>query len=279
MFLSCLTDGCSADNYGTKYLVSFMESTATDPKLELFPATKRTNAVRVDAQTGLGASTTVSTFASYTNGLHQAILLPSALKPEGVVLDTAAVEVTADADIGLYGMYTDDESCDGFLALPVDALDTEYYVMSYDQGGSRLSEFVVMAEQAATLVTITLPEAGPQLRFTYNTVEYKSGDTFSVTLNSFEVFQVQSAGELSGTKILATKRVGVISGSVRSAVAPASVLNPVAGHMMETLLPTSSWGTNYFIVPVSDRSRSDIIKIVTYEDDTNIDMLITAQGK
>lgn len=222
---------------------------------------------------------TLNTFFDFPNGLHQPFVLPSVVIPQGVVKLARVVEVTASADIALYGMTTTDStSCDGYLALPVDALGTEYYVVTHNQGGSRLAEFTIIANQAAT-VTITLPDAGSRLRFTYGANVYRSGIILTVTMAVNEVFQIQTDGDPSGTKIVATSAVGVLSGSVNTAVAPASLQNPVTGHIVETLPPTNSWGTSHFVVPVSDRARGDLLKMVTHDDDTEMTFYYSAAGK
>ena len=271
--------GCSSHSHGTKFLVAFMQSSSSNPVLELYPATKRTTTVRVDVKTPaflVNNNPVVNTFGSYTNALHQAFSLPVSVIPSGVASVFHGIEVTASLSVGLFGMDSEGSSCDGFMAMPVDMNGLEYYIMSHAQGG--LSEFIIVAELDNTVVKIILADAGPQLRFTYSGTTYTSGSTLTIPLNAYRVFQAQSSGDFTGTKIVADKRIAVYSGSVNSAVAPGQVAVPTTGLLVETLFPTTSWGTSHYIVPIPDRSRGDMVKLITKDDVTEVTFRYSAQG-
>lgn len=56
-----------------------------------------------------------------------------------------------------------------------------------------------------------------------------------MTLQRFEAYQAQSAGDLSGTRIQSSSRTAVFSGNVRTLVE----LSASRDHLVQQMLPTS----------------------------------------
>lgn len=79
---------------------------------------------------------------------------------------------------------------------------------------------------------------------------YPDGSVLSVTLQSYEVAQLQSTADLSGSKVAASSPVAVLSGHTN------------CNHVVEQLLPTSAWGTHYVVPPLASQSHYDLAYVV-----------------
>lgn len=101
-------------------------------------------------------------------------------------------------------------SDDGYLALPTDALGTEYYTISY--GNSAHTTFAVLATGDSTQVSFKLIN-NTQVFVQYKDHSYTSNQWIDVTMNKFDVFLIHSKGHLTGGYIVASRPVGDISGN------------------------------------------------------------------
>lgn len=82
-------------------------------------------------------------------------------------------------------------SDDGYLALPTDALGTEYYTISY--GNSAHTTFAVLATGDSTQVSFKLIN-NTQVFVQYKDHSYTSNQWIDVTMNKFDVFLIHSKG-------------------------------------------------------------------------------------
>ena len=77
---------------------------------------------------------------------------------------------------------------------------------------------------------------------------------------------METTSDLSGTKIIANKPVSVFSGH-RGAYVPYGNY----GYMIEQIPLTTSWGTTYYVAPLSTRNFYSI-KVLAAHDNTNVTM-------
>lgn len=101
-------------------------------------------------------------------------------------------------------------SDDGYLALPTDALGTEYYTISY--GNSAHTTFAVLATGDSTQVSFKLIN-NTQVFVQYKDHSYTSNQWIDVTMNKFDVFLIHSKGHITGSYFVASRPVGDISGN------------------------------------------------------------------
>ena len=83
-------------------------------------------------------------------------------------------------------------------------------------------------------VTITLPTRSG-LAVQANGQTYGSGQQFTITLDRFQVYQAQSDGDLTGTRVQTSSRAAVFSGNVRTKVE----LSGSRDHLVQQMVPTS----------------------------------------
>ena len=152
----------------------------------------------------------------------------------------------------------------GYLAIPDDALGDEYYVgTSCSFGGT--CQVAITPVENNTLVFITFPK-NVSGAFNCTNEPVVAGETLSFTLDEFDVLHFESRSDLSGLHIVASGPVAVVAGARNIST---RVFN-VYGSTMEMLLPVSKWGTNFIVAPNPNNDAGDVIKIVTYADNTEI---------
>lgn len=195
--------------------------------------------------------------------------------------------VTADRDVAVYALNQALTTSDATLVLPVTTLGTEYYIMSYNTDGilnpngtlstqTTPSEFAIVGVEDGTDVTIypTAPttESGMQIK----TVRLNRGQAI---LYQAEFSRTNLNYDLTGTRIVASKKVAVFAGHQRALV-------PVQGRgqlssrdqLYEQMIPRSVWGTTYIITPLAEpqgaqppsQGLTDLYRVLAAENGTEI---------
>jgi len=198
------------------------------------------------------------------NPLCASLIVPTAA---GVHLQKGIkIEAGSDVSVVVRQTYTDSES---YRAIPDSQLGTEYVVGTYcSNGGS--CQFAVIATQDRTSVNIILPNSAAS---TITCVSgqpingQSQGSDFVVTLNELDVFYLENANDLSGTRIVANNPISVIVGG-----RDIPYVNAAGnfGMMVEQIPPISKWGTEFMIGPGPRNDAGDIIKIVTNTANTEV---------
>ncbi|MCI5222702.1 MAG: hypothetical protein D3924_08545 [Candidatus Electrothrix sp. AR4] len=145
-------------------------------------------------------------------------------------------------------------SSDAALALPVDTMNTEYRVTTYLQGAKDgTPEFIVVAENDATTVTITPPGEPPT----------------AVVLNRGEGYFVHNDGDedsdLTGTKISADKPVGMTNGN-----RCVSYDGGFCDHIFEVAPPVQTWGNMIPVANIPETPLGVRYKILASRDNTDV---------
>ena len=140
-----------------------------------------------------------------------------------------AVHITADTTISVYGLNSRYQTTDTFLGLPISVLGTEYRAIGYTKLASDLlSALSIVATEDDTDVEIT-PTAT-------TSTGRPAGKPFKVRLRKGDVYTVgarwESIGpcDLTGTRIVATKKIAVFSGH-NCAYVPSKV--EACNHLVE----------------------------------------------
>ena len=81
---------------------------------------------------------------------------------------------------------------------------------------------------------------------------------------------------MTGTYIVSDKPVGVLSGNKKAVVGTTGASRD---HLVEMLLPVSSWGKNYATVPIPERQVGDIFRFLASEDNTHLNVTGVINGK
>ncbi len=227
--------------FPTQYLVS-------SQTLDLF-IVSQTNATGLVSVPGLSYS------APFSVAAGSAVTL---VVPSGAMLTTMdgvqnlGIQVTSDNNISIFGLEYEQYTTDGYLALPVGAIGTDYWVASYtadvNDGAATAvgsSEFAVVAGEDSTSVTITPAIA---------VGSHAAGVPYTVALNHGQVYQLQAnilTNDLTGTQVTANNSVALF-GANACADVPVSYIT--CNMLLEQELPLSTWGTAFITVPLAGRS-------------------------
>lgn len=210
-----------------------------------------------------------------------------ATQNENEQLSLRVFRVTADRDIALFALDQALTTSDATLVLPVTALGTEYYVMSYPSDGVlntdgtlngqyTPSQFVVVGVEDATDVTIypsaPTTESGMQVK----TLRLNRGQAM---LFQAEFSRTNLNYDLTGTRIVATKNVAVFAGHQRALV-PVQMRGRLASRdqLYEQMIPRSVWGTTYIVTPFAEpqdaqtppQGASDLYRVLAAENGTEV---------
>ncbi|XP_011807925.1 PREDICTED: IgGFc-binding protein [Colobus angolensis palliatus] len=163
-----------------------------------------------------------------------------------------AVVIHSDHAISVQALNAKPDTAELTLLRPIQALGTEYFVLTPPGTSARnVKEFAVVAGAAGASVSVTLKGS-----VTFNGKFYPAGDVLSVTLEPYNVAQLQSSVDLSGSKVTASSPVAVLSGH------SCAQKHTTCNHVVEQLLPTSAWGTHYVVPPLASQSRYDLAFVV-----------------
>ena len=154
---------------------------------------------------------------------------------------------------------------DATVVLPVEALGRDYVAATYDaltlDAREYPSELIVVSVEDSTVVEIT-----PAAR---TLAGRAAGNAFTVMLHRGQTYQVQSHGNLSGTRVRTVDgtpcdRIAVFAGNLAAQVDSCNSID----HLYEQMLPIASLEREYLAVPFASRPGGDVIDVVAIEDST-----------
>jgi hypothetical protein len=185
-----------------------------------------------------------------------------------VVEPGVAVRVTASEQITVYGLNRLLLSTDAFAALPTEVLGQRYRVPAWSAGVNGPSQLAIGAVPAfdgdtttPTRVTIT-PASAAGSR--------PAGVPYTVVLNPFDAYQLQSEGDLTGSLIQADRPIAVFSGN-RCANIPTEETG-FCDHVVEQIPPVSTWGNEALTVPLATRTSGDTFRILADQNGTQVQL-------
>ncbi|XP_033111658.1 uncharacterized protein LOC117112660 [Anneissia japonica] len=254
----------SMDSIGKNFIMTFMDNHQThtsDPYLTITAVTEGITTVYVYGKA-------ISSVYTINYGSSVYVDLPNSMVARTADSHDVAVQVTSDKDIHVAGIDSDSTTTDAFQAIPVDALGTEYYVMSFDAPSFEFSEFAITAVQNLTNVTITLSHS-----VIFETRSYIKGETITRTLEFMETIQIQSFGDSTGTHIVADAPIALQSGS-SCAFVPAT--SSPCDHLVEFIPPVNAYGYEFALAPFLNTQPGYVYRILAAYDNTTI--LISSQS-
>jgi hypothetical protein len=250
-------------NKGKDFVLTFLPNFDTSVTLELHLT---------------GANTEVTIHYPMNNPTFTETVTVSAGDIEIVTIPTGAANnwTTNDPSENAVRAFADDEfvaymvnrrqfSTDASLALPVEAMNTEYFVVSYPSTlvGADRSQFAVVAAFDNTTIEIT-PTAAMGTT--------AAGDTRVITLDRGESFLGQAntsgvAGDLTGTLITGSRPFGMTSGNKCTNI-PSNA--SYCDHIFQVAPAAQTWGN---FVPVANlplRPQGSVYRVIATEDDTEL---------
>jgi hypothetical protein len=235
---------------GTEFWLTFPTQYLINPQTLTLSILSQTSATGQVSIPGLSYNQSFSLVA------NNAVTL---VVPTGAMLTTMdgvqnlSIHVTSDNNISVFGLEYEQFATDGYLALPVGAIGTNYWVCNYTadvaQGPTTTigsSEFAVVAAEDSTSVTITPPiTVGP----------HPAGAPYTVALNRGQAYQLQAnlfTNDLTGTQVASNFPVALFSAN---GCADVPVSFGTCNMLLEQELPLSTWGTSFITIPLAGRNK------------------------
>ena len=123
-----------------------------------------------------------------------------------------------------------------------------------------------------TVVSITPTQVvvlPPAVTGQTNNIQVESGQTYHFTLHAMRTFMIESNHDLSGSKIVSSKPLSVISGHQCGNV-PKS--KGYCDHMAQQIPPIITWGTKHLSLPLAKRRSGSFYKILAAETNTTVNI-------
>ena len=166
-------------------------------QLELYLATQEKHDVTVHITSPKWNNPKIDLTVKVRDGVVEKVQLDPAFKMSGSNVSSKGLLITADGDIACYGANKETLSNDVYLCLPIDAVGTDYYAMSYSPASIK-SEIGIAGTKDGTSVSVTLPQNNGPVDVNFNGKTYHAGDTINVNLDKYDTLQLQSTGDLTG---------------------------------------------------------------------------------
>jgi hypothetical protein len=200
-----------------------------------------------------------STTVNVTAGTLSTVNVPLAVDvSSNGIIENKGIHITSDNPVTVYGMSQEGASTDAYLALPVDAIGTDYYVMSYTKTIGTV-QMTIVATEDNTSVTITPTASGGG---------FTAGVPGNVVMNEGQVFQLRAtSGDYTGSRVVSDKPISVFGGN--------ECVNIPVGFtycdfIVQQMVPTSGWGQSFVTVPLATRTGGDIFRIMAGENSTDV---------
>ncbi len=257
----CLAFGSAVfaqDSKGTEFWICF-PGNQLSPNPELYIAGEQAATVTVDIP-GISFNQVVNVPA----GGLQVVSLPGTAQVQTQFAATnLGIHITATHEVTVYGMNAQQASTDAYLAFPLDAIGTDYYVLAYnrDASFSLPTQATVLATQNNTTVTITASITDGPLT---------AGVPATITLQQGEVYQMRSLvtnADYTSTKITADKPISVFGGAQCTNI---SGTFRACDHLVEQMPPLSTWGKSFLTVPLATRLQGDVFRFLAQRNATAV---------
>ena len=203
------------------------------------------------------------------------IKLPAELHGDFFQKEAKAVRIKSTEPISVVLFDNNDGiSDDSSMIIPKSKLSTSYMVVTTDTSFTTkdtIHGFGIAALDEDTRINITLrlySTRDTTRTININGKSYGDLDTFEISMNNFETFQVGSNSlDLTGTTIESSKPVAVFSGSRCNTSVDSD--NPVCSQNMEQLPSKNEWDQKFILTPDIDKKHF-LIQICS-EGDTKIE--------
>ena len=196
--------------------------------------------------------------------------LPISLRMEKTKYLQNGIEILSTREISVLCLNNEGyrRAGDGYLALPTNSLGVVYVVASYQPYSTSYRANIAVISAHNNNTVIVLPNKNAVIY--YRGLWYDDSTSLlyiTLVLEKLEALYISGSSDLSGTIVIASKPVTVISG-----VDYARILGS-SDFLEAFLLPVSSWGYEYILTTVGamDKSQGDIFRIFAYENNTVVE--------
>ncbi|XP_071087392.1 fibropellin-1-like [Haliotis cracherodii] len=184
---------------------------------------------------------------------------------------------TSTEEITLFCYHVLANKGEGYLALPIETLSTEYIVVTHIDNHSvttpetslpytkdTQTAFVIIATEDNTQVVISLKIQGTLMAGGCGNGTFFNGESRTFTINKYQTVGAYCAEDITGTLITSDKPVAVISGHNMK------YTSVVKDGMQEMLLPVKSFGRSFYLPEPPSITGGAIYRVVGSTASTSV---------
>jgi autotransporter-associated beta strand protein len=265
--VNCSSNSCAFGNSGTEFWLTFPGNYAPDTNSPPQVLLSISGSFGTIGAVSIPGVPFVTNFTIPASGLTN-ITLPS-LADLGDAIDTIqtnGVHVTAGSPVNVDAFDHVAYTTDAYLGLPIKTLGTLYMVLGYRNvftGVPELNgtEFALVACQDNTTVTI-VPSS--------TVGGHAAGTPYNILLMQGQTYQLRNTNDapadLTGTTLSSSGPIAVFGGHQCADIPSSNVF--FCDYVVEQLLPTAFWGTNFVTVPLATRTKADTFRCVALQGQT-----------
>ena len=253
---------CNANVIGKHFVIGFTENYGsiqfenTELHLLLVSFNSQETQVKISSKYTLSDNTVFAKIVQLQAGGYERVIVPTELEMIGTEQNLKSIEIESDFKISVYAIHLEPYTTDGYLAIPVENLGTQYVISSYDRN-SASSLFALFSTEDNTIITILL-----NAEITLGGITYSAGDTVTIELDKLEAIQVVSRN-VTGSIVSSNHPISVISGN-QCLHLPGSFCDTI----LEQSIPVNSWGMKHFYSNPTNEQDYSLFVMVAYFDNT-----------
>ena len=249
------------DNLGTVFYLLFL---ATQPDntedVQISLTTPSTSWVTVNI-----TAPSFLTAVRVKKGEALIVSLPASVRSSEPGRANKTVRISASDEVSVSALNRG--SCANFLVLPLKMLGDTYYVMTW-MATSGLAQVSVLAVEDDTVVHVTV--SGPDVvTVEYEGTVYDKGDVLTVTLTQYESLILQSAEDLTGTFVVASKPVALYAGNTETTIGGGSLKD----QLVSQFTPVNTWGYRFALVPFPATTSGYYVKCLAQDSGTVVTII------
>ena len=258
----------TANNYGTHFIIGFTTYSynPSDYIGVSIMAPYDTNVTIFSNQSNMSWNKTVY----IKEGESFEFKLPNSLRMDRSRFLQRGIEISSTKNISMFCLNTQSnrQVVDGYLALPSTTLGSIYVVASYQPYSSSFRASISVISPHNNNTIIVLPNENAVIYYRGQRYDDSSSLLYiTQVLNKLEALYIYGFSDLSGTIVIASKPVTLLSSvdRVRTSIH--------AGFVESFLLPVSLWEYEYILTTVGpiNGKQGDIFRIFAYENNTVVE--------
>ncbi|XP_046579177.1 serine-rich adhesin for platelets-like [Haliotis rubra] len=184
-----------------------------------------------------------------------------------LVIEKRGVLVQATTDVSVYAFNFGGYSSYSFNVLPAASLGTRHYLASFGYvKNADIPTFGVVATENNTVVSFKFRLTLDGDCGTMDGDALKDGYVYNITLDEHDVFEASCTGDFTGTMVLSSKPLGVVSGHLGSFVP----VNVGGRDTFAEMIPSRDMFGQRYVLHGPGRDREAVFRILATEDETNI---------
>ncbi|XP_063397689.1 uncharacterized protein LOC134682012 [Mytilus trossulus] len=188
---------------------------------------------------------------SITRGKNEIILKKDVFTRDGIA--NKGIHITSTVPITVYVLQTYSSTSDGYAAIPIKYMSTEYIVSSFtvwkhDEHYYN-SFFGVVSLGGNTNIKVHLKMKQGTVKF--NRKEFGNGEIIEISMSAFQTLQLSHNYDISGTVVSSSKPIGVVSGNICN-----KVDNNACSHATEMMFPINQLDNEFIIPLIQTRPKS-----------------------